>query len=61
MHIPDCSKDAVEVECGGYANVSWSTYEGNQVAVKAVRMYVTSDLDVIFSVNLLHVPLHLCG
>ena len=53
MNIPDCSEGSVEVECGGFANVSQSTYEGRRVAVKVVRMYVTSDLDAILSVSLL--------
>jgi len=48
----------VEVECGGFANVSRGTYEGRRVAVKAVRVYVTSDLDVILNVSLLPVPSH---
>ena len=61
MHIPDYSKGAVEVECGGYANVSRSAYEGRQVAVKVVRMYITSDLGVILSVSPLPAPLHLYG
>jgi len=43
----------VEVECGGFADVSQSTYKGRQVAVKVVRMYVTSDLDTILGVSLL--------
>ena len=59
MHIPDCSEGSVEVECGGFANVSQSMYEGRRVAVKAVRVYVTSDLNVILSVSLLPVPLHM--
>ena len=50
MCIPDCSKDSTEVECGGFANVSRGTYEGRQVAIKVVRVYVTSDLDIIRSV-----------
>ena len=58
MHIPDCSEGSVEVECGGFANVSQSTYEGRRVAVKAVRVYVTSDLDVILSVSTPPAPLH---
>jgi len=58
MHIPDCSEGSVEVECEGFANVSRSTYEGRQVAVKAVRVYVTSDLDVILSVSPLPAPSH---
>ena len=52
MHIPDCSEGTVEVECGGFADVSQSTYEGRRVAIKVVRMYTTSDLDVILSVSL---------
>jgi len=56
MHIPDCSEGSVEVECGGFANVSQSTYEGRRVAVKVVRVYVTSDLEVILSVSLLPGP-----
>jgi hypothetical protein len=58
MHIPDCSKDSVEVGYGGFANVSLGTYEGRQVAIKAVRVYITSDLDVILSVSLLSTRLH---
>ena len=52
MHIPDCSEGSVEIECGGFANVSLSTYKGRQVAVKVVRVYITSDLDVILSVSI---------
>jgi len=52
MNIPDCSTNSVEVECGGFANVSQGTYNGRQVAVKVVRMYITSDLDAILSVSL---------
>jgi len=59
MHIPDCSEGSVEVECGGFADVSQSTYEERRVAVKVVRVYVTSDLEVILSVSLLPVPSHM--
>ena len=58
MHIPDCSEGSVEVECGGFANVSQSTYEGRRVAVKVVRVYLTSDLNLILGVSLLFVPSH---
>ena len=58
MHIPDCSKDSVEVEYGGYANVSQSTHEGRRVAVKVIRVYITTDLDVIFSVSVPLAPLY---
>ena len=61
MHIPDCSKDSVEVEYGGYANVSQSTYKGHCVAVKVLRVYITSNLDDILSVSTLHTPLHSFG
>lgn len=59
MNIPDCSKDSMEVECGGFANVSQSTYQGRRVAVKVIRVYVTSDLDTILSVSPLPAPPHL--
>ena len=59
MHIPDCSKDSVEVERGGFADVSRGTYQGRQVAIKVVRVYITSDLDIILSVSLLF-HLHHC-
>ena len=58
MHIPDCSEDSVEVECGGFADVSQGTYEGRRVAIKAVRAYVTSDLDLIRSVSVSLIPLY---
>ena len=51
MHIPDCSKDSVEVESGGFADVSRGTYDGRQIAIKVVRAYVTDDLDIIRSVS----------
>ena len=58
MHIPDCSEGSVEVEYGGFANVSQGTYEGRRVAIKVVRAYVTSDLDAIRSVTVLPLPLY---
>jgi hypothetical protein len=62
MHIPDCSKGSVEVERGGFADVSQGTYQGRLVAIKVVRVYITSDLDAILSVSLiLLAPQHLCG
>ena len=53
MHIPDCSKDSVEAEYGGFANVLQGMYEGRQVAIKVVRVYLTDDLDMIRSVSVL--------
>jgi len=58
MHIPDCSGGSVEVECGGFANISQGTYEGRRVAIKVVRAYATSDLDSIRSVSVLPIPLY---
>jgi serine/threonine protein kinase len=52
MHIPDCSKGAMEVERGGFANVSQGTYKGRRVAIKVVRVCLMDDLDVILSVSL---------
>ena len=51
MHIPDCSEGSEEVECGGFADVSRSTFQGRRVAIKVVRVYLTSDLDTILSVS----------
>jgi len=51
MHIPDCSKNSVEIESGGFADVSRSVYDGRQIAIKVVRAYITDDLDVIRSVS----------
>jgi len=48
----------VEVECGGFADVSQGTYEGRQVAIKVLHAYVTSDLDLIRSVSVLPTPLY---
>jgi ribosomal protein L37AE/L43A len=42
MHIPDCSKGSVEIERGGFADVSQGTYQGRRVAIKVVRVYITS-------------------
>jgi len=53
MLIPDCSKDSAAVEYGGFADVLRGTHEGRQVAIKVVRVYVTSDLDAIRSVSIL--------
>ena len=48
----------MEVECGGFADVSQGTYEGRQVAIKVLHAYVTSDLDLIRSVSVLPTPLY---
>ena len=56
MFIPDCSEDSVEVEWGGFADISQGRHEGRQVAIKVVRVYITSDLDAIRSVSVLPLP-----
>jgi len=61
MHIPDCSKDSVQVESGGFADVSQGMYEERRVAIKVVRAYVTSDLDLIRSVSVLPTLQHPSG
>jgi len=62
MHIPNCSGGTGEVKYdGGFASVLQGTYEGRQVAIKVVRVYVTSDLDAIRSVSVSLLPLHLPG
>jgi len=58
MNIPDCSEGSVEFECGGFANVSRSIYEGRRVAIKVVRMYITSDLNAVLSVSVLLASSH---
>jgi len=61
MHIPDCSEDSVEVESGGFADVSQGTYKGRRVAIKVVRAYINSDLDLIRSVSVLPTLLYQPG
>ena len=46
----------MEVECGGFADVSRGTHQGRQVAIKVVRAYITDNLDVIRSVRGLPPP-----
>ena len=47
----------MEVQDGGFADVSRGTHEGRQVAIKVVRAYVTSDLNLIRSVSVSPTPL----
>jgi len=61
MQIPDCSEDSVQVESGGFADVSQGMYKGRRVAIKVVRAYITSDLDLIRSVSVLPTPRHPSG
>jgi len=57
MLISDCSEGSVEVESGGFADISRGTYEGRLVAIKIIRAYITSDLDAIRSVSVVPGPL----
>ena len=43
----------------GFSTVWQNTYEGRQVGVKVVRMYVANDLDIILGVSLLTTTRHL--
>jgi len=52
MYIPNCSEGSMEVASGSYSNVSRGTYKGCRVAIKVVRVYITSDLDLILSVSI---------
>jgi len=53
MYIPDCSEGSAEVASGGYHDILQGVYNGRRVAIKVVRVYITSDLDVILSVSVL--------
>lgn len=51
MHIPDCSRDATQVEyVGGFSNVSKSTFEGHLVAVKVLHVF-TNNINSVLSVS----------
>ena len=53
MYIPDCSQGSVEAAYGGSATIWQSMYKGVRVAVKVIRMTLTSDMDDLLSVSLL--------
>jgi hypothetical protein len=59
MLIPDCSNGSVEAERGGFADVSQGIHQERLVAIKVVRVYITSDLDVIRSVSFRPASSHL--
>ena len=58
MRIPDCSQGSVEVAWGGSATVWKSVYKGVRVAVKVIRITLSSNLDEVLSVSLLLAPSH---
>ena len=53
MHTSDClSGELVEEYGGGHATVFRGRHKGRPVAVKIVRLYLTSNFDKCFSVNM---------
>jgi len=52
MHIGNCLDGPVDENCdGGFATVSRGEYQGHPVAIKKLRLYLTSDLEECFSVR----------
>ena len=54
MHAANCLNDGNLIEeCrGGYADIFRGEHKGRPVAVKILRLYLTSDVDKRFSVSL---------
>ena len=53
MHATNCLNGNLIEEChGGYANIFRGEHKGRPVAVKILRLYLTSDVDKRFSVSL---------
>ena len=48
------SGELIEENCGGQANIFRTEHNGRQVAVKTVRVYLTSDFDKCLSVSKAH-------
>ena len=52
MHIKNCQVDSTSEEfSGGFANVYRGLHRGQAVAVKAMRLYITSNLEESFGVS----------
>jgi len=61
MHIEGLSEGSAEAEClGGYASVFKTVHDGVLVAVKVIKMYLTSDTESIFRVSSVFIPIVLC-
>ena len=61
MHIEGLSEGSAEAEClGGYASVFKTMHDGVLVAVKVIRMYLTSDTDSVFRVSFTLTSIALC-
>jgi len=57
MHIQGLSEGSTEPEChGGYASVFKNMHDGILVAVKVIKMYLTSDTNSIFRVSSIVTP-----
>ena len=57
MHATNCLNGNLIEEChGGYANIFRGEHKGRPVAVKILRLYLTSDVDKRFSVSLSRIP-----
>jgi len=53
MHIIDClNGELTEKDYGGHADIFQAIHKGRQVAVKIVRLYLTSDFDKCLSVKM---------
>ena len=54
MHMVNCLEgELIEEYDGGYAKVFRGRHKGRAVAVKILRLYLTSDLDKCFKVSIL--------
>ena len=57
MHMADCLKGGLnEAYDGGHAKVFRGEHKGHAVAVKILRLYLTSDLDKFYKVSALDKP-----
>ena len=52
MHIEDCPSLTDEGHFGGSASVSPGIYQGQKVAVKTLRLYITSDYNACFGASI---------
>ena len=52
MRIENCTIDPMDEECGGgCATVCRGKYRGRSVAIKTLRLYLTSDFEEYFGVS----------
>ena len=61
MHIKGLSEESTEAEClVGYASVFKNLHNGILVAVKVIKIYLTSDTESIFRVSSIPTSIILC-